>query len=95
VALAAGRTAGDRVDLDQGLQGHYVASTGEDGCVRRWDAVTGAEIGAHLTGHTGGAPEVCVWTTPDGWATLAAGGADGTVRIIDTEVINTLIAPAS
>ena len=59
--------------------GSWLASGGEDGTVRIWDAATGQERAA-LTGHTGGVAAVAV--APDGsW--LASGGADGTVRIWD------------
>ena len=59
--------------------GSWLASGGDDGTVRIWDAATGRER-AVLTGHTG--PVTAVAVAPDGsW--LASGGDDGTVRIWD------------
>ena len=59
--------------------GSWLASGGEDGTVRIWDAATGRER-AVLTGHTSAVAAVAV--APDGsW--LASGGEDGTVRIWD------------
>ena len=59
--------------------GSWLASGGEDGTVRIWDAATGQER-ATLTGHTGA---VRRWR----WRRMAAGwppaAADGTVRIWD------------
>ena len=59
--------------------GSWLATGGEDGTVRIWDAATGQQR-AVLTGHTGWVTAVAV--APDGsW--LATGGDDGTVRIWD------------
>ena len=59
--------------------GATLASGGDDGTVRIWDARTGQQQ-YELTGHTG--PVSSVAYAPDG-ATLASGGDDGTVRIWD------------
>ena len=59
--------------------GSWLASGGDDGTVRIWDAATGLEQ-AVLTGHLGVVTAVAV--APDGsW--LASGGRDRTVRIWD------------
>jgi WD40 repeat protein len=59
--------------------GSWLASGGDDGTVRIWDAATGQERAA-LKGHTGGVQAVAI--APDGsW--LASGGWDKTVRIWD------------
>ena len=59
--------------------GAALATAGEDGTVRIWDARTGQQ--QQLTGHTG--PVNAVAYAPDG-AALATGSDDGTVRIWDT-----------
>ena len=59
--------------------GATLATGGDDGTVRIWDARTGQQQ-HQLTGHTG--PVYAVAYAPDG-ATLATGGDDGTVRIWD------------
>ena len=59
--------------------GSWLATGGEDGTVRIWDAATGQER-AILTGHTGRVRAVAV--APDGsW--LATGSQDGTVQVWD------------
>ena len=59
--------------------GATLATGGDDGTVRIWDARTGQQQ-HQLTGHTGRVRSVAY--APDG-ATLATGGDDGTVRIWD------------
>ncbi|GLW36049.1 hypothetical protein Areg01_89830, partial [Actinoplanes regularis] len=59
--------------------GTWIATGGDDGTVRIWDAATGTPRGT-LTGHTG--PVSAVAVAPDGtW--IATGGGDATVRIWD------------
>jgi WD40 repeat protein len=62
--------------------GRTLASGGDDGTVRLWDAATGAPRGVPLRGHGGGVGAVCF--SPDG-RTLASGGYDGTVRLWDAD----------
>ena len=59
--------------------GGRLASAGEDGTVRVWDAGSGAEL-RDLQGHEG--PVRSVAFSPDG-ARLASAGQDGTVRVWD------------
>jgi len=59
--------------------GTTLASAGDDGTVRLWDAATGATT-ATLQGHTGWVRAVAF--SPDG-TTLASAGDDGTVRLWD------------
>lgn len=59
--------------------GKRLASAGDDGTVRVWDAGTAKEL-ARLEGHKGGVRAV-VWH-PDG-TQLASAGSDGTVRVWD------------
>ena len=56
-----------------------LASGGDDGTVRIWDARTGQQL-QQLTGHAGRVRSVAF--APDG-ATLASSGGDGSVRIWD------------
>jgi uncharacterized protein YjbI with pentapeptide repeats len=59
--------------------GARLASGGQDGTARVWDAASGRGLLA-LRGHEGWV-ETCAWS-PDG-ARLASGGTDGTVRVWD------------
>jgi hypothetical protein len=63
-----------------GQGGKLLASAGEDGAVRLWNAPTGKELG-HLAGHRDGANALAM--TPDG-KTLASSGSDFKVRLWDT-----------
>ena len=56
-----------------------IVSAGEDGTVRRWDAVTGTQIGACLSGHPGWATAVAV-TETGGRPVVIVGARDGTLR---------------
>ena len=59
--------------------GHRLASAGEDGCVRLWDAATGLALGV-LRGHGGSVRSVAF--SLDG-GLLASAGDDGNVRLWD------------
>ncbi|MDZ7414493.1 MAG: hypothetical protein ONB15_13295, partial [candidate division KSB1 bacterium] len=61
--------------------GHGLASGGEDGTVRLWDAETGEPLRV-LEGHTGGVLSVAF--SPEG-RRVVSGGGDGTVRVWDAE----------
>jgi WD40 repeat protein len=62
-----------------GPDGPMLASGGEDGTVRRWNATTGAPVGDPMTGHTNQTGALAAWTGPDG-PMLASGDLDGTIR---------------
>ncbi|HET8683701.1 MAG TPA: P-loop NTPase fold protein [Micromonosporaceae bacterium] len=56
-----------------------LASAGDDGMVRRWDAVTGDAVGEPLTGHTDWVLALAGVGLPDGRVLLASAGADHAV----------------
>ena len=60
--------------------GKLLATTGDDGMVRLWDAETGAER-ANLKGHVGQVEPVAF--TPDGQTLLTGGTQDGRVIVWD------------
>ena len=64
--------------------GTRLASAGDDGTVRVWDAATGQEA-LTLKGHTG--PVMGVAFSPDG-RRLASAGDDGTVRVWDARPLD-------
>ena len=75
-----------------------LASGGEDGMIRRWDATTGGELGAPLP--VGSWVDTLVtWTSPEGRMMLASGTRDGTIRCWDatagTEIGSGLYQPGS
>ena len=75
----------DTLTVSTTLDGRVIlASGGEDGTIRRWDAETGTLVGEPLTGHTGAVRALTAWTGPDG-SILASGGEDGTIRRWDAE----------
>lgn len=81
IAAATGGPS-DRRSSKQTAQptiGTYVATSGEDGTLRLWDAASGLERGV-LAGHTGAVSALAV--AADGrW--LVTGGEDATVRLWD------------
>jgi WD40 repeat protein len=56
-----------------------LASVGIDGTIRRWDAITGAQVGDPITGHTDSVRALTAWTGPGG-PMLASADIDGTIR---------------
>jgi len=58
--------------------GDRLASAGQDGTVRLWNAITGVQIGEPMLGHDGGVTSIAF--APDG-EHLASAGEDSTVRI--------------
>ena len=62
-----------------GPDGPMLASGGEDGTVRRWNATTGAPVGDPMTGHTRSVTALTAWSGPDG-PMLASASEDRTVR---------------
>ena len=67
-----------------GPDGPMLASHGEDGTIRRWNATTGAPVGDRTIRLTGWVVALTAWTGPDG-PVLASGGADGTIRVWNVE----------
>jgi WD40 repeat protein len=60
--------------------GSRLASGGDDGTVRVWDAVSGVAVGEPLRGHEGGVRSVAL--NADG-SRVVSGGLDATVRVWD------------
>ena len=54
-----------------------LASAGDDGTIRRWDATAGTSIGGPLTSSAGLARALVAWTGLDGQTMLATGHYDG------------------
>jgi WD40 repeat protein len=57
-----------------------LASGGDDGTIRRWDASSGEEIGKPLIVEAGTVAVLAVCTDVDGRVLLVSGGDDGTIR---------------
>ena len=62
-----------------GPEGPMLASGGQDGMIRRWNATTGDPVGDPMAGHTGLVRTLTAWTGPDG-PMLASTGQDGMIR---------------
>jgi WD40 repeat protein len=60
-----------------------LASAGDDGTVRVWEATTSTPVGEPMTGHHGTVEAICTLHGPTGATLLATGGSDGTVRLWD------------
>jgi WD40 repeat protein len=59
--------------------GPRLASAGDDGTIRRWNATTGGQVGEPMTGHTDWVIALATWIGRDG-PMLASAGIDGTIR---------------
>jgi WD40 repeat protein len=57
-----------------------LASGGDDGTIRRWDASTGEVIGEPLVVEGGPVAALAICTDADGRVLLVSGGGDGTIR---------------
>ena len=62
-----------------GPDGPMLASGGQDGTIRRWNATTGTPGGDPMTGHTDWVRALTSWAGPDG-PMLASASDDGTIR---------------
>ena len=89
MSLPYGQPGGVRA-LAYGPDGRILATGGDDHAIRLWNAATGQEIGAPLTGHTGTVTSVAF--SPDG-TLLASGSADQTVRLWRRSGMNGRWAP--